>query len=40
MGLAGLYHIHDDLEQSLPLPHGEYDVPLTFGDTMFTTPAS
>ena len=23
MGLAGQYHIHDDLEQSLPIPHGE-----------------
>ena len=23
MGLAGQYHIHDELEQSLPIPHGE-----------------
>lgn len=28
MGLAGLYVIHDDEEQSLRLPDGAYDVPL------------
>ena len=36
MGLAGLYLIHDDLEQSLPLPRGRYDVPLALKDAMFT----
>ncbi len=34
-GLYGQYHITDDLEQSLPIPHGVYDVPLIIGDAMF-----
>ncbi len=28
MGLAGMYRMHDPLEQSLPIPQGYYDVPL------------
>ena len=35
MGLAGMYQLHDPLEQSLKIPQGEYDVPLIVGDTMF-----
>jgi spore coat protein A len=31
-GLAGQYFVTDDYEQSLPLPSGEYDVPLVFRD--------
>ena len=34
-GLVGQYHILDPLEQSLPIPHGVYDVPLIIGDMMF-----
>ena len=40
MGLAGQYQIIDDLEQSLPIPHGDYDVPLTVTDMMFKTDGS
>ncbi len=40
MGLAGQYHIIDDLEQSLPIPHGEFDVPLIVGDTMLNSDGS
>jgi spore coat protein A len=36
MGQAGQYHLHDAREQALPLPKGEYDVPLTIADRMFT----
>jgi FtsP/CotA-like multicopper oxidase with cupredoxin domain len=35
MGLAAQYILHDPLEQSLPIPHGEYDVPLVLKDVMF-----
>ena len=35
MGLAGQYHIHDDRERSLPVPKGEFDVQITYGDRMF-----
>ncbi len=35
MGLAGMYQIHDDRDRSLPIPHGDYDVPVIFGDRMF-----
>src|SRR3954468_23758905 len=35
MGLAAQYIMHDRFEQSLPIPHGEYDVPLTLKDVMF-----
>ena len=34
-GCAAQYHMHDDLEQSLPIPHGEFDVPLVLHDAMF-----
>lgn len=40
MGLAGMYQIVDDLELSLPLPKGEYDVPLIVGDRMFNSDGS
>ncbi len=40
MGLAGQYHLHDALEESLPIPHGEYDVPLTITDTMLNSDGS
>jgi spore coat protein A, manganese oxidase len=35
MGLAAQYILHDPYEQSLPIPHGDYDVPLTLKDVMF-----
>ena len=35
MGLAAQYHLHDPLERSLPIPHGEFDVPLIVTDAMF-----
>jgi FtsP/CotA-like multicopper oxidase with cupredoxin domain len=35
MGLAAMYILHDDLELSLPIPHGRYDVPLVVRDAMF-----
>ena len=37
MGLAAQYHLHDDWELSLPIPHGRYDVPLTIKDAIFST---
>ena len=36
MGLAGQYHLVDPLEASLPIPKGEFDVPLIVSDKMFT----
>jgi spore coat protein A, manganese oxidase len=39
-GLAGLYLIEDDLETSLPLPKGEYDVPLLIQDRLFNPDGS
>ncbi len=35
MGLCGFYLIHDDVEDALPLPKGEYDVPLAITDRSF-----
>jgi spore coat protein A, manganese oxidase len=35
MGLAGMYIVHDAKELALPIPHGEYDVPLVLKDAMF-----
>ena len=35
MGLAAQYHLYDQLEQSLPIPHGAFDVPLIVADMMF-----
>jgi FtsP/CotA-like multicopper oxidase with cupredoxin domain len=37
MGLAGMYTLSDELERSLPIPHGRYDVPLIIRDAMFDT---
>ncbi|MEY4174926.1 MAG: hypothetical protein RI900_2091 [Actinomycetota bacterium] len=36
-GLAGMYLLRDAEEQALPLPKGEYDVPLLITDAMFAT---
>jgi spore coat protein A, manganese oxidase len=35
MGLAGQYILHDPTELALPIPHGEYDIPLILKDAMF-----
>lgn len=35
-GLAGLYILEDEIERSLPLPKGEYDVPLILQTKRFT----
>src|SRR3954465_13978922 len=35
MGLAAQYIMHDPIEQALPIPHGDYDVPLVLKDVMF-----
>jgi spore coat protein A, manganese oxidase len=35
MGLAAQYILHDDVELSLPIPHGPYDVPMILKDAMF-----
>ena len=40
MGLAGFYLMTDDLEDSLPLPAGENDVPLLLQDRLFNTDGS
>lgn len=37
MGLAGLYLVQDDFELGLPLPKGEYDVPLLIQDKQFSS---
>ena len=34
MGLAGLYLVHDPVEDVLPLPQGRYDVPLVIRDVI------
>lgn len=34
-GLAGLYIVQDDVELNLPLPKGEYDVPILIQDKQF-----
>jgi FtsP/CotA-like multicopper oxidase with cupredoxin domain len=34
-GLAGMYILRDAEEQALPIPKGEYDVPLMIADAMF-----
>ena len=39
-GCAAQYHLHDALEQSLPIPQGRYDVPLMMGDAMFNSDGS
>jgi spore coat protein A len=40
MGLAGLYVVSDELEDSLRLPSGRYDVPLVITDRMFAPDGS
>ena len=35
MGLAAQYVMHSDAERALPIPHGQYDVPLILKDAMF-----
>jgi spore coat protein A, manganese oxidase len=39
MGLAAQYHLHDDVEDSLPIPksYGRYDIPLIIQDKIFDT---
>ncbi len=37
MGLAAFYRLHDPLEVSLPIPKGNYDIPLMIHDAMFAT---
>lgn len=39
-GLAGFYEIHDQLEQSLPLPKEPYDIPLLVQDRSFNEDGS
>ncbi|HEY4453739.1 MAG TPA: multicopper oxidase domain-containing protein [Pseudonocardiaceae bacterium] len=39
-GLAGFHLIRDDEEQSLPLPHGERDIPLMIADRSFAADGS
>jgi spore coat protein A, manganese oxidase len=36
MGLAAFYIMHDDHEQNVGIPTGEYDIPLVIRDAMFT----
>jgi spore coat protein A len=40
MGLAAQYHLHDPIEQALPIPHGEFEVPLIISDAMFNADGS
>lgn len=40
MGCAAQYHLHDDRELALPIPHGRYDVPLILRDAIFATDGS
>lgn len=40
MGLAGMYIVQDQLELDLPLPKGEYDVPLIIQDKIFASNGS
>ena len=39
MGLAAQYHLHDAIEDGLPIPksYGRYDIPLTIRDAIFDT---
>jgi spore coat protein A len=39
-GLAGFYLIRDDTDNALPLPRGEFEVPLVFQDRMFNVDGS
>lgn len=40
MGLAGMYIVRDNVELDLPLPKGNYDVPLVIQDKIFATDGS
>lgn len=40
MGLAGMYIVEDDFEESLLLPRREYEVPLIIQDKLFATDGS
>lgn len=40
MGMCGFYLITDEVEQSLPLPKGAYDIPLAFTDRSFNADGS
>lgn len=40
MGLAGQYHINDDVEDALPIPKGRYDRPLMISDAKFAADGS
>lgn len=40
MGLAGMYIVEDDFEQSLPLPKGDYEIPLIIQDKRFASDGS
>ncbi len=35
MGLAGMYIVDDEVEESLPLPKGDYEIPLIIQDKQF-----
>jgi FtsP/CotA-like multicopper oxidase with cupredoxin domain len=37
MGLAAQYHLTDSVEAALPIPKGDYDVPLMIGDAAFAS---
>jgi spore coat protein A len=39
-GLVAQYHLIDALEESLPIPQGAYDIPLTITDAMFNNDGS
>ena len=39
-GLVGQYQMFDALEQSLPIPHGAYDIPLVISDALFKNDGS
>jgi FtsP/CotA-like multicopper oxidase with cupredoxin domain len=34
-GLAGQYHMHDEMERASGIPTGDYDIPLTIRDALF-----
>ncbi len=39
-GLLGQYQLSDELEQSLPIPRGVYDIPMVLGDALFNNDGS
>jgi spore coat protein A, manganese oxidase len=39
-GCAAQYHLHDPVEQALPIPQGRYDVPLVLSDALFNSDGS